>query len=89
MAKIHPTKWNGAEKFAAIFPALGTMIPVRQRSVLAKRLSAAEVTNMNNDVALAVKRAADAAGVDPVNIEDWVDRFTYLGRSAGRSRDGR
>jgi hypothetical protein len=75
-----PQKWNGAERLAAIFPALGAQVPVRNRSILAERLSDAELNNMNMAAAAALSSAANQAGVTSDQISDWIDRFAALGK---------
>jgi len=75
-----PHKWNGAERLAAIFPALGAQVPVRNRSILAERLSDAEMNNMKTTATAALQSAAKQADVAPDQIEAWIDRFSALGK---------
>lgn len=71
--------WNGAERLAAIFPALGTVIPMRERLV-SELPEAALKAEMNNNINAAIREAAEVSGASPDDISQWIEDFTYLGK---------
>lgn len=79
MATDNGKQWNGAERFNAIFPALGTVIPLRERLVYELPETSAR-SAMDREVQDAIKTAAEQSGASPEQISQWIDDFTFLGK---------
>jgi hypothetical protein len=71
-----PKDWNGVERLAAITPALGAVIDLRERLAT----NPGDARRIRSDIAAAIDSAASRAGVSPEHIERWIDTFTYLGK---------
>lgn len=71
--------WNGAERLAAISPALSTVVPLRER-LATEALAGGELSKIKAEIAEAIQSAASKSGVTPGEIETWIDSFIYLGK---------
>jgi hypothetical protein len=80
MAAKSSKDFNGAERFTAISPALGIVVPIRDRMVY-ELPDAAAKAKMEAEVHAAIKAAADKSGASVEEIGQWIEDFTFLGKA--------
>lgn len=79
MAQDTKKDFNGAERFAAISPALGTVIPLRDR-LMYQAPEEAVKSGLEKEIDAAVKSAADKSGATVEQVNQWIEDFTFLGK---------
>lgn len=77
------TAWNGAERFKAIAPAIGTIMNllVQESGEYAPVVAAAAMSSENRQqIDQAIASAASQSGATVAQITNWIDAFTSLGK---------